>query len=105
MLRFGRALLSAARPVVGGLKPIRMDPSEVEADKEYWWCACGLSKNQPWCDGSHTGTGIYPVQVEFPQGVPRHSLCTCKASGKAPFCDGKHKQLTEANLGQPVPES
>ncbi len=59
---------------------------------DYYWCACGRSKGQPFCDCSHTGTGYSPMQftVTEPKKV---YLCGCKRSKKAPFCDGTHKSL------------
>lgn len=58
----------------------------------YWWCACGLSKNQPWCDGSHKGTEFSPVEVCIEE-KKRVAMCQCKMSLKSPFCDGTHKGL------------
>jgi len=64
------------------------------ATYRYAWCACGLSKSQPFCDGSHTATktGIKPFvwTQETDQTV---FFCGCKRSGKKPFCDGTHKSL------------
>lgn len=59
---------------------------------EYWWCCCGRSSSQPYCDGSHKGTGIEPIRFELTE-KKRVALCTCKATGKEPFCDGTHKKL------------
>ena len=58
----------------------------------YWWCACGKSKNQPFCDGSHQGSAFTPVKTEIaaPQKV---ALCGCKRSKTPPFCDGSHNKL------------
>lgn len=58
----------------------------------YWWCACGRSKNQPFCDGSHKGTSITPVKLEITE-KQRVALCGCKHSAGKPFCDGSHKTL------------
>ena len=58
----------------------------------YWWCACGRSENQPYCDGSHRGTGLAPVRVEITEPA-RKALCTCKHTQEQPFCDGSHSQL------------
>lgn len=58
----------------------------------YFWCACGESKNQPYCDGSHKGTGITPVKQEITE-AKRVAWCGCKFSENQPFCDGKHKDL------------
>jgi CDGSH-type Zn-finger protein len=68
-------------------------PYEVELEAgTYWWCACGRSKNQPFCDGSHEGTEFQPVEftIADKQNV---SLCGCKWSAEAPFCDGAHEAL------------
>jgi len=59
---------------------------------DYHWCACGRSKSQPFCDGSHQGTGYTPVKFTLAEGR-RVSLCGCKRTGAAPFCDGAHKTL------------
>ncbi|MGA1318076.1 MAG: CDGSH iron-sulfur domain-containing protein [Rubrivivax sp.] len=67
-------------------------PVDVEAGKSYWWCACGLSKSQPFCDGSHKGSGITPVKWEADASKTVY-FCGCKQSGKAPLCDGAHKAL------------
>ncbi len=64
---------------------------EVEA-KKYAWCACGLSQNQPFCDGSHKGTGIKPVVVTF-EKAQKVAFCGCKHTQNPPFCDGTHKNL------------
>ncbi len=59
---------------------------------EYWWCSCGRSKKQPFCDGSHKGSEFSPMRVEI--GEPQKVwLCGCKHSHKAPMCDGTHKSL------------
>ena len=58
----------------------------------YHWCACGRSKNQPFCDGSHAGTGFTPVPFELEE-EKRVALCQCKRTGKRPMCDGTHSSL------------
>lgn len=67
---------------------------EVEAGKTYWWCACGRSQNQPFCDGSHKGTELQPVKFEA-QAAERVWFCGCKQTQGAPRCDGSHKRLPE----------
>ena len=64
----------------------------VEAGKDYWWCACGKSKNQPFCDGSHKGSAFTPMKWTADASGPKY-FCACKQSNKAPFCDGTHKSL------------
>jgi CDGSH iron-sulfur domain-containing protein 3 len=59
---------------------------------EYWWCACGLSKGQPFCDGSHKGTGLGPVKTEIKE-AKAVAWCGCKHSSNKPFCDGSHSRL------------
>ena len=65
---------------------------EVEADKNYWWCACGKSNNQPFCDGSHKGSGITPIAYKAEKNGTVY-FCGCKHSGSKPLCDGTHKTL------------
>ncbi len=75
--------------VVARREPMGVD---VEAGKTYFWCACGRSNNQPFCDGSHKGSGFTPVKFE-PAASSKVFFCCCKRSGKAPLCDGTHKTL------------
>jgi CDGSH-type Zn-finger protein len=65
---------------------------EVEAGKTYWWCACGRSKGQPFCDGSHQGTEFGPVEHKAEKTGTVY-FCGCKHSGNAPLCDGSHQKL------------
>ncbi|MEI6114226.1 MAG: CDGSH iron-sulfur domain-containing protein [Burkholderiales bacterium] len=65
---------------------------EVEAGKSYYWCACGLSKSQPFCDGSHKGSEFTPVKYEAPQAKTVY-FCGCKQTAHPPLCDGAHKKL------------
>ncbi len=58
----------------------------------YAWCACGRSNTQPYCDGSHAGTGLVP-KIEIVGTAKRVAWCGCKHSGGKPFCDGSHKRL------------
>lgn len=67
-------------------------PTEVEAGKTYFWCACGRSTNQPFCDGSHKGTGLAPIK-HTAEKDGKVFFCGCKQSAKAPLCDGSHKTL------------
>ena len=68
-------------------------PAVLELDAgTYHWCACGLSQNQPYCDGSHAGTDFSPVKLELPEGK-RVALCQCKHTDNPPLCDGSHARL------------
>ncbi len=65
---------------------------ELEAGKTYWWCACGMSKNQPFCDGSHKGSTFEPVKFTA-DTAGKAWLCGCKRTSNRPFCDGTHQKL------------
>ncbi|MBD3409319.1 MAG: CDGSH iron-sulfur domain-containing protein [Ignavibacteriales bacterium] len=58
----------------------------------YFWCACGKSDNQPFCDGSHKGTEFTPLKQEIGE-KKTYYWCGCKQTGSPPFCDGSHKEL------------
>ncbi|MDF1781749.1 MAG: CDGSH iron-sulfur domain-containing protein [Alcanivoracaceae bacterium] len=74
-------------------------PQDVEQGKTYYWCACGLSKKQPFCDGSHKGTEFSPIayHAEKNQIV---FFCGCKQSSRQPICDGTHSKLP-SDQGEP----
>ena len=76
-------------PQIGGRAPI---PVEVEAGKSYWWCACGRSQSQPFCDGSHKVTSFTPIEFKAEKSG-KAFFCACKRSAKKPLCDGTHKTL------------
>jgi CDGSH iron-sulfur domain-containing protein 3 len=67
-------------------------PVAVEAGKTYVWCACGRSKTQPFCDGSHKVTSMTPVAHQAKAAGTAY-FCGCKQSGTKPLCDGTHKKL------------
>ena len=81
-----------SEPEIGGRAPI---PVEVEAGKSYWWCACGRSKPQPFCDGSHKVASFTPIEFKAEKSE-KVFFCTCKRSGKRPLCDSSHKRLPTA---------
>jgi len=58
----------------------------------YYWCACGRSKSQPFCDGSHKGSGFTPLKMDIPE-EKTVAWCGCKHSGNGCFCDGTHSKL------------
>ena len=74
---------------IAGKVPLQV---EVEAGKSYWWCACGLSKKQPFCDGSHRPTAFVPVEYKAEKDATLW-FCACKQTGRAPLCDGTHNKL------------
>ena len=65
---------------------------EVEAGKSYWWCACGESKRQPFCDGSHAGSPFEPMRYDCAQSGTVW-FCGCKQSRNRPLCDGSHNSI------------
>ena len=75
-------------PITAGTRPILF---ELEPGT-YAWCACGRSQTQPWCDGSHAGTGLVPHEFTLTE-KKRVSMCTCKRTMNAPICDGAHKMF------------
>lgn len=78
-----------ADPIPAQKSPYAVD---VEAGRKYFWCACGRSRNQPFCDGSHKGTGLSPVAFEAPASKKLY-FCGCKQTRKQPLCDGTHNAL------------
>ncbi len=68
----------------------------VKAGEKYFWCSCGLSKKQPFCDGSHKGTGLKSVLFEAKEdGVVK--FCGCKKSNNSAICDGSHNKISNTN--------
>lgn len=85
-----------SKPRIADTRPI---PVDGEAGKTYYWCACGRSKNQPFCDGSHRGSAFEPLAFT-PRKNGKLFLCQCKRTGNAPYCDGSHKQITQQELDE-----
>ena len=77
-------------PQIAALKPavLELEPGS------YACCACGLSQDQPWCDGSHKGTGFSPKTLTV-EKRKTYALCRCKHSAALPLCDGTHAKLTK----------
>lgn len=65
---------------------------DIEKDKSYWWCSCGRSQRQPFCDGSHAGTTFTPQEYKATESKTVY-FCGCKQARNGPLCDGSHKAL------------
>lgn len=76
-------------PIIAQKAPF---PVDVEAGKSYFWCACGKSAKQPFCDGSHKDSSFAPVKYTA-EADKKVFFCGCKASAKSPMCDGSHSKL------------
>lgn len=78
---------------MGGPNIARRSPYVMEMEPgKYAWCACGNSNKQPFCDGSHKGTGFTPLIIEIPQ-KKKVAWCGCKHTHNKPFCDGTHDEV------------
>ena len=74
-------------------KIAQKSPYAVElAPGDYWWCSCGQSKRQPFCDGSHKGSAFTPVEYKADQ-TKKVFFCACKQTANQPLCDGTHNKL------------
>ena len=78
-----------SEPIIAQKAPFAV---EVEEGKNYFWCACGQSSKQPFCDGSHKGTDFTPVKYSA-EKTGRVFFCGCKNTAKTPLCDGTHSKL------------
>ena len=67
---------------------------KVKDKKVYYWCACGKSSQQPFCDGSHKNTNFNPIKFESLKNEEKH-FCGCKETKNPPFCDGSHLKFNE----------
>ncbi|CAH1385142.1 glutamate synthase-related protein [Candidatus Nitrotoga sp. M5] len=88
-----------SNPIIADNKPAKVSLSK---GQEYYFCTCGRSKNQPFCDGSHVGTSFTPRKVISDNDGEAY-LCACKHTGNPPFCDGTHKQFKAEEVGKEGP--
>lgn len=88
-----------ANPIIADNKPIQVNLKQGE---EYYFCVCGRSNKQPFCDGSHKGTEFTPKAFIADKNEEAY-LCACKHTGNSPYCDGTHKQFSSEQLGKEGP--
>ncbi len=77
-----------SKPIIADTKPVVLDLEP----GDYYWCSCGKSTKQPYCDGSHQGSEFTPVKFTLSE-AKKVALCLCKYTKDAPYCDGSHTQL------------
>jgi CDGSH-type Zn-finger protein len=77
------------QPTIAQKAPYAVD---VQAGKTYYWCSCGKSKSQPFCDGSHQGSEFAPMPYTAEKSETKY-FCGCKMTANKPFCDGAHSKL------------
>lgn len=86
-------------PIIADNRPAAVD---LVAGEDYYFCTCGRSKSQPFCDGSHAGTSFTPHQFKADESGTAY-LCACKHTANAPFCDGTHKKFSAEQVGKEGP--
>ena len=89
-----------SNPVIADNKPVKVS---LKKGGQYFFCACGRSKNQPFCDGSHAGTEFTPRGF-VAENEGDAFLCACKHSGNKPYCDGTHQKFEDDLVGKEGPE-
>jgi CDGSH-type Zn-finger protein len=87
------------KPTIAANRPAKI---ALEKDSKYFFCSCGLSSKQPFCDGSHQGSEFTPQKFECTESKDYY-LCQCKYSGNKPYCDGSHKAFSDDQVGNPAP--
>ena len=88
-----------SKAIISDNKPKKV---KLKVDEKYFFCTCGHSENQPFCDDSHKGTPFKP-KVFVPIKDGDAWLCACKQTGNAPYCDGSHKQFSTEDVGKEGP--
>ena len=86
------------QPTIAANKPAKIT---LEKDKKYFFCACGKSSKQPFCDGSHQGSEFTPLAFVCAESKDYY-LCQCKHSANKPYCDGSHKNFSDDQVGKPA---
>lgn len=89
-----------SNPIIADNKPVKVN---LEEGKDYYFCVCGRSDNQPFCDGSHADTDFEPKHFTVDKSEEA-TLCQCKQTGNAPYCDGTHNQFDSDQVGKEAPD-
>jgi glutamate synthase domain-containing protein 2 len=89
------------KPTIADNKPIK---TQVVKGEDYYWCTCGKSSGQPFCDGSHKGTSFTPKKFTAEEDGDAF-LCMCKISKNPPFCDGSHKNIPNDQINKQASSS
>jgi CDGSH-type Zn-finger protein len=87
-----------SKAIIAAVSPKKVD---MEIGKKYFYCACGKSADQPFCDGSHKDTDITPIGFVAEQ--ESRAICMCKHTQNAPYCDGSHNQFSPVQVGTEGP--
>ncbi|CAD7851388.1 MAG: putative glutamate synthetase [Olavius algarvensis Gamma 3 endosymbiont] len=85
-----------SNPIIADNKPAKV---ALEKDKKYFFCSCGRSSKQPFCDGSHQGSEFTPLAFVCDESKDYY-LCQCKNSANKPYCDGSHQGFDDDQVGQ-----
>ena len=86
------------QPVIAANRPLKVT---LEKDRKYYFCVCGKSAKQPFCDGSHQGSEFTPQAFECAESKDYY-LCQCKQSANKPYCDGTHNNIDDDEVSQPA---
>lgn len=84
-----------SNPIIANNSPVKV---ALEQGRKYYFCVCGRSSNQPFCDGSHKGSAFSPMAFECDSSKDYY-LCRCKHSANKPYCDGSHQQFSDDQVG------
>ncbi|MFT5677047.1 MAG: CDGSH-type Zn-finger protein [Paraglaciecola sp.] len=97
--QYDRQVDTMTNPIIARNQPTAI---ELKKGEDYYFCRCGRSQDQPFCDGSHAGTEFKPKHFTAEEDGTA-ILCNCKHSNNIPFCDGTHNQFSDEMVGKEGP--